>query len=119
MESEDIITIWIFGAVISIIIAAFLAIIPATIAKRKGKSYGVWWFYGWMLFIVALIHSLLLEDETEKEPIILQVKNSPLNQSVENKIDEVELLKKYKQLFDDGIITKEEYDIKRKQILDI
>jgi len=115
MGSEDII----YGTVISTVIAAFLAIIPATIAKRKGRSYGKWWFYGWMLFIVALIHSLLLEDETKKEPIILQIKNTSLNQSTENKQDDVELLKKYKQLFEDGIITKEEYEIKKKQILKI
>ena len=42
--------------VISLIIAAGLAFIPANIAKNKGYSFGLWWFYGWMLFIVAIIH---------------------------------------------------------------
>jgi hypothetical protein len=53
------------------IIAAGLAFIPATIAKNKGRSFGKWWFYGWMLFIVALIHSLLISPE-----------QGPLDQSV-------------------------------------
>lgn len=47
----------------SLFIAAGLAFIPATIAKNKGRSFGKWWFYGWMLFIVALIHSLLITPE--------------------------------------------------------
>ncbi|MCL4312986.1 MAG: zinc ribbon domain-containing protein [Actinobacteria bacterium] len=44
----------------ALVIAAFLGLIPATIANRKGRSFALWWFYGWMLFIVALIHSLLI-----------------------------------------------------------
>lgn len=44
-------------------IAAGLAFIPATIAKNKGRSFGKWWLYGWLLFIVALIHSLLISPE--------------------------------------------------------
>jgi len=33
--------------------------------------------------------------------------------------DEADMLRKYKQLFDDGIISKEEYETKKKQILGI
>ena len=29
-----------------LVIAAFLGLIPASIAKNKGYSFGVWWFYG-------------------------------------------------------------------------
>lgn len=46
-------------------IAALLGLIPANIAKSKGRSFGLWWFYGWMLFIVALIHAASLPyDQT-------------------------------------------------------
>ena len=44
--------------IVSLIIAAGLGFIPASIAKKKGYSFGLWWFYGWMLFIVAIIHLL-------------------------------------------------------------
>lgn len=40
-------------------------------------------------------------------------------EKVENKQDNIELLKKYKELLDDEIITKEEFDAKKKQLLDL
>ena len=43
-----------------LLVAAVLAIIPARIAAAKGRSFRLWWFYGWMLLIVALPHALLL-----------------------------------------------------------
>lgn len=53
--------------VIILTIAAVLAVIPAGIASRKGRDFGPWWFYGWMLFIVALIHSLLLREDVKSK----------------------------------------------------
>jgi hypothetical protein len=57
-----------------LIIAALIGLLPAAIAKSKGRSFGTWWFYGAMLFIVALPHALLLkpdqkalEDESIRE----------------------------------------------------
>jgi hypothetical protein len=45
-----------------LIMAAGLGFIPAMIAKNKGRSFGTWWFYGFILFIVALPHSLMLSS---------------------------------------------------------
>lgn len=45
---------------IALLIAAFLGLIPAIIAASKGRNFILWWFYGWMLFIVAFIHSLCI-----------------------------------------------------------
>ena len=92
---------WLIG----LFIAAGLAFIPAYIAKKKGHSFGLWWFYGWMLFIVAIIHVQFIEDynnkkEGHKEPIYVA--------------DE---LKKFKELFDSGIITEEEFNKKKKDLL--
>ena len=28
---------------------AVLGLIPASIARKKGHSFALWWFYGWML----------------------------------------------------------------------
>lgn len=89
---------------IGLIIAAGLAFIPANIAKNKGHSFGLWWFYGWMLFIVAIIHVQFIEDynkkENRKEPIYVA--------------DE---LKKFKELFESGIITEEEFNKKKNDLL--
>jgi hypothetical protein len=46
-----------------LVIAALLGLIPASIAKGKGKSFGLWWFYGAMLFIVALPHALVMAPD--------------------------------------------------------
>lgn len=47
----------------SLAIAGILGLIPANIAKNKGYSFGLWWFYGWMLFIVAIIHVNFIPDK--------------------------------------------------------
>lgn len=47
------------------LLAVLLGLIPAAIAKGKGRSFGLWWFYGAALFIVALPHSLLMKANTE------------------------------------------------------
>jgi hypothetical protein len=46
-----------------LIFAALIGLIPAYIAKTKGQSFGLWWFYGAMLFIIALPHSLLMKTD--------------------------------------------------------
>jgi hypothetical protein len=37
-------------------------LIPAYIAKKKGRDFLTWWLYGALLFIVAFIHSIRLKD---------------------------------------------------------
>ena len=91
---------------LGLVTAAILGLIPANIAKRKGYSFGIWWLYGWMLFIFAIIHVSFLKD-----------KNDPREASgTPSAADEI---KKYKELLDSGAITKEEYEIKKNQLLGI
>ena len=45
-----------------IIILICLGLIPAFIAKSKGRDFIGWWVYGTFLFIVALAHSLLIRS---------------------------------------------------------
>jgi hypothetical protein len=47
-------------------IAVLIGLIPAFIARNKGKSFALWWFYGAMLFIVALPHALLIKPKNQK-----------------------------------------------------
>lgn len=54
-----------------LIIAAVLGLIPAFIAQSKGRSFGAWWLYGFLLFIVAIIHVLVAPS----------LQNSPVNSS--------------------------------------
>lgn len=38
-----------------------IATIPAYIASQKGRSFFLWWIYGVLLFIFALIHSIVIK----------------------------------------------------------
>jgi len=44
----------------------FIGLIPAFIARNKGKNFVIWWAYGAMLFIVALLHALLIRPDNQK-----------------------------------------------------
>lgn len=50
-----------------LIVAALLGLIPASIASTKGRSFGTWWFFGAMLFIVALPMALMMKPEGPEE----------------------------------------------------
>lgn len=41
--------------------AIILGLIPAFIAKSKGRSFPLWYIYGVAIFIVALIHSIVIK----------------------------------------------------------
>ena len=49
-----------------LIVCALIGLIPASIARGKGRSFGLWWLYGAMLFIVALPHALLLKPDQKE-----------------------------------------------------
>ena len=46
-----------------LVIAVLIGLIPAAIAKSKGHSFGLWWFYGAALFIIALPHALMMKSD--------------------------------------------------------
>ena len=40
-----------------------IALIPALIAMKKGRSFFVWYIYGILLFVIAFVHALLLKPD--------------------------------------------------------
>lgn len=52
-----------------LLIAMVIGAIPAAIASSKGQNFFLWYVYGVLLFIVALIHSLVLP------PVMQQVQD--------------------------------------------
>lgn len=104
-----------FYYIISLAVAAALGLIPANIAKKKGYSFGLWWLYGWLLFIVAIIHVSLIPDKNATQ---MSMYNNSLNPysppSGQSAADE---LIKYKELLDQGIITEYEFQVKKNQLL--
>jgi len=53
--------------------AALLAFIPATIARRKGRSTFAWWVFGFFLFLPALIIALVISTPQVRPGDIVKV----------------------------------------------
>ncbi len=49
-----------------LILLMLLGLIPAFIAKSKGRDAVLWWVYGALLFVIALPHALLISEEASK-----------------------------------------------------
>ena len=50
-----------------LIFCALLGLLPAFVAQKKGRSFGLWWLYGALLFIVALPHALIMDPLPDSE----------------------------------------------------
>ncbi len=63
-----------------LILAVLIGLVPAAIAQSKGRSFGLWWFYGAAIFIVALPHALLIKADSaaiEREKMSEGMKKCP------------------------------------------
>ena len=96
--------------ILILLLAAGLGCIPASIAQKKGYSFGLWWLYGWLLFIVAIIHVSLIPDKNAPQA---PSSASPAGQSAADE------LKKSKELLDQGSITEDEFQTKKTQLLSL
>lgn len=89
----------------SVMVAAALGLIPANIAESKGYDGKRWYFYGWLLFGVALIHAILLPD-----------KNVQMQQNMVGVTDQ---LKKSREMLDKGIITEDQFAEIKKRLMNL
>jgi hypothetical protein len=48
-----------------ILLGTLIGLIPAVIAREKGYSFFIWWFYGAALFIIALPYAILMKPDTQ------------------------------------------------------
>lgn len=48
-----------------LVFAVLIGLLPAFIAKNKGRSFVAFWIYGALLFIVALPHALLMKSNAK------------------------------------------------------
>lgn len=110
---EEYILIFLTSSIFSLGVAAGLAFIPANIAKRKGYSFGLWWFYGWMIFIAAIIHVNFIPDKNSSQYL-----TSPNNPESKNRAQDVaEELIKYKNLMDQGALSAEEFSLIKTKLM--
>lgn len=86
-----------------------LAFIPANIAKKKGYSFGGFYTLGIFWLLLSLILALCFKD-----------KNAPAK---EYKVDfatkplAAQEIEKYHNLYKQGIITEEEFNLKKNELL--
>ncbi len=78
-------------------------------AKKKGRNGVAWFFVGFFLGIIGLVISLCVSDETKKEPVVV----------VQPSLSPADELEKCKRLYEEGTISKEEFEELKKQILGI
>lgn len=50
-----------------LLLAGLVGLLPAYLARKKGRSFGLWWIYGALLFIVALPHALIMSPMPDSE----------------------------------------------------
>ena len=113
-----------------LVISATLAFIPAYLARKKGYSYGLFWLFGFFLFLPAIIVACCIEDKTKPKPPAAVYIAQPYAQpyappyappaapaapsSSPSPVDE---LQRYKDLLDRGVISQEEYDAVKAKLL--
>jgi glucan phosphoethanolaminetransferase (alkaline phosphatase superfamily) len=54
-------------------VSFFAGLIPAFIAKSKGRGFYKWWIYGYIICLIAIIHSVAINKHTSP------VKNDDVN----------------------------------------
>lgn len=79
-----------------------------------------------MLFIVAFIHACVLRDKNAQVippymngavPYYPQGNQQPNNQQSVNSQSVADELRKFKELYDQGVLTEEEFQAKKEQLL--
>ena len=84
-----------------LIVGGICALAAGGIAQKKGYSYGMYAALGFALPVIGLIIAIVMPDKTESK-------------TTTGTADE---LLKYKQLLDQGVITQDEFDTKKKELL--
>ena len=49
----------------TLFLAILIGLIPAMIARSKGRSFWLWWFYGSFIFIIALPHAIIMSADKQ------------------------------------------------------
>lgn len=60
--------------------AVVIGLVPAFIAKSKGRNFILWWIYGAGLFIIAIIHIFVIKStnqQNEKDMLDEGMKKCP------------------------------------------
>lgn len=79
----------------------------------------MWWLYGWALFIVAIVHVSLIPEKKVESENIRQMSQETKNIVKSPELKKIDELRQYKELYDEGILTSEEFEMKKRQLLEL
>lgn len=89
--------------ILYLLVCLMCGLIAGYINKNKGCSYKIGFWCGFLLGIIGIIIVAVQENKNTSKNIIADA-------------DEI---KKYKELLDNGVITQQEFEVKKKQLLGI
>ena len=99
------------------IFAFIFGLVTMSIATSKGRSAG-WFWMGFFFDIIGIIIISCLPDVRNQKPAVAANVDSETAKGInEPQIDKFDEIRKYKELLDDGIITQEEFETKKKELL--
>lgn len=121
-----------------VLLMVVIGLIPAGIAKYKGRSFIAWWVLGILFFIAAFPASLFMKGEGKKISGIMPARDSTPKQeesshkqdivtseyeekevkSVSPALEAYEKIERLSVLKNKGIITQEEFEAKKRELLD-
>jgi len=85
-----------------------MGVVVGIIANSKGKSFFPWFFYGLMIWPVALTHIIVTKSENREAA-------APAAQETQS--DPVDKLAKLAELKEKGVITEEEFQEQKRKLL--
>ena len=96
--------------IIGLAVKIGLGFVVGKIAEKKGYGFAGFFLLGIFFFIIGLIVSLCLSDKNAQ----INNQNNAVNAP---KVSESEELLRLKKLLDENVITQEEFEAKKKQLL--
>lgn len=69
------------------------------------------------MFIVAIVHVSLIPEKKVESENIRQMSQETKNIVKSPELKKIDELRQYKELYDEGILTSEEFEMKKRQLL--
>ena len=104
--------VYIFVAIIQGLIWGFVA---QVVSENKGYEDGFFWFF--FLGIIGIIVVACKPDNNSSYASVLLSKAAEEKDKSEKELLNVQKLKSYRDLLDSGVITQEEFDKKKSELL--
>ena len=114
-EFSSFVIIALAALVIVVCTRLLFALIPARIAQSKGHSTALFVIFGFFFWLLALIVSLCLPNQKPAPPAT--VVNVPQAPTFCSSDEIIVILKHYKALLEKGVITQDEFEEKKKELL--